>query len=320
MPEESTNQSQEKLPAIASIIREFFIDFLSSLVPGFLFTMFAIPLVLSTCVALSQGQFDWTTIRTGMGPYHAELWCLTLVLSYVLGCVFSKRDPKIPDQKSATHILKKDWASKDRAVIQGSEELDEKYRLFRYLDRFTWFHRYRVAKHLASGYGGQFPYSHLYEYLAARGLDHLAKRVPWRGQDPKIDPRSKMFINILKVRLQFSNQKECNEIIRNEAHIRMMSSVWYAALQLEQVYLVLLFLLLILSPLDNTAKSPGFKTTLILLVVLLAGAEWLRRMIITFLHYQRVREIVYVLETADTARRNGQANIFEGLEYSPPPQ
>lgn len=129
-----------------------------------------------------------------------------------------------------------------------------------------------------------------------------------------------MFINILKVRLQFSNQKECNEIIRNEAHIRMMSSVWYAALQLEQVYLVLLFLLLILSPFDNTTKSPEFRTTLILLVVLLAGAEWLRRMIITFLHYQRVREIVYVLETADTARRNGQANIFEGLEYSPPLQ
>jgi hypothetical protein len=302
---------------MASIIREFFIDFLSSLVPGFLFTMFAIPLVISTGVVLSRGQFAWNTIRAGMEPYQAEMVCLMFVLSYVLGSVFSRRDPKVPDQKSAAHILMKDWASRGRAVIQHRGRLVERNALCRYLSRLSWFRRYRMAKFLAEGEGGQFPYSHLYEYLAARGLKHLAEHVPWRGEDREIDARSKMFINILKVRLQFVNQKQCGEIIRNEAHIRMMSSVWYAALQLEYVYLVLLFLLLAFSPFNNTAKAPEFLPILILLVVLLGSAAWLRRSVIKFLHYQRVREIVYVLETAHTAWRNGQDNIFEGLQYAP---
>ncbi|MGB7547575.1 MAG: hypothetical protein WBM14_07495 [Terracidiphilus sp.] len=329
MPTESRtlNQSSgevspERLPAMASIIREFFIDFLSSLVPGFLFTMFAIPLLISSAVVLSRGGFAWDTIRTDIEPYHAELWCLILVVSYVLGSVYSRRDPKVPDQRSATHILWKDWDSRTRAVIQPSKgaNAEDYTQFYNPAGRVSWLKRYQMARRIAQGDGGQFPYSHLYEYLTARKLGHLAERVPWHGEDDKIDPRSKMFINILKVRLQFSNQKQCGEIIRNEAHIRMMSSVWYAALQLEQVYVVLLFLLLILSPFNQTAKTPGFKTILILLVVLLVAARWLRRSIIKFLHYQRVREIVYVLETAHTAWRNGHDNIFEGLKYSPPTQ
>ena len=325
MPEESRTPNQtssevpnERLPAMASIIREFFIDFLSSLVPGFLFTMFAIPVLISAAAVLSQGELAWDKIRTDIEPYHAELWCLTFVLSYVLGCVFSRRDPKVPDQKSAAYILRKDWSGRSRAVIQkkaSAEKKNEEY--YRHEEKFSWFKRYQAAKELAHGDGGQFPYSHLYEYLVARNLNHLAEHVPWRGNDPAIDARSKMFINILKVRLQFMNQKQCGEIIRNEAHIRMMSSVWYAALLLEQVYLVLLSVLLIASPFNGLMRMRGFWSILVLILVLLAAAEWLRRIIITFLHYQRVREIVYVLETAYTAWINGHRNIFYGLEYTP---
>jgi hypothetical protein len=310
------------LPVMAAIIREFFIDFLSSLVPGFLFTIFVIPLVIVTGTVVFQGEFAWSAIGAAADHYHPELWCLTLVLSYVLGSVFSRRDPKIPDRKSATYILWKDWASISRAVIQprGEKlEVREENFFFRFLARLVpSFGRWRMAMHLAEGDGAQFPYSHLFEYLSDRGLDHLAVRVPWHGNDPKINERSKMFINILKVRLQFANQKQCGDIVRNEAHIRMMSSVWYAALELEQVCVVLLLSLVMSYLFHHPKGAGGFGTLLVLLTLLLIAAEWLRLTIVRFLHYQRVREIVYVLETAHTAFRAGQKDIFEGLEYSGP--
>jgi len=184
------------------------------------------------------------------------------------------------------------------------------------------FGRRFEAWRLASGPGGQFPYSHLYEYLTTRELHHLAAHVPWRGSDKEIDARSKMFINVLKIRLQFHNQKRCGEIVRNEAHVRMMSSMWFAAKQLEWVLGVLLVLMAAVSLLRGGRILPPYPAgeTLLacLLLLFLIAAQWLCGSILKFLHYQRVREIVYVLETAHTAWRAGQKDMFEGLERKEP--
>ena len=56
----------------------------------------------------------------------------------------------------------------------------------------------------------------------------MAKIVPRKGEKG-LDHRTKMFLNILKIRLQLAAADKCGEIVRNEAHVRMMSSVWYAA-------------------------------------------------------------------------------------------
>jgi hypothetical protein len=66
---------------------------------------------------------------------------------------------------------------------------------------------------------------------------------------------------------------------------------------------------------DSGLPSPmGEAAIVVLLVVLLIAAQWLCWSILKFLHYQRVREIVYVLETAHTACEAGQNGIFDGLE------
>jgi hypothetical protein len=140
-------------------------------------------------------------------------------------------------------------------------------------------------------------------------LDHLAKRVPWQGNSETIEKRSKMFINILKIRLQHWNPRQCVEIVRNEAHIRMMSSVWYAARLLQQVSLVLLVVAAVLC----RWKEPALSEISLVVLTLFLGVEWLRRAITTFLHYQRVREIVFVLESAHVAWREGCSYIFEGF-------
>lgn len=320
MPESS--EGSDRLPVLASILREFIVEFLSSMIPGFLFTMLAAPLCIGTGVVLYPEGFAWKDIEIVIQAHNSGIICLVLVFSYVVGCIFSRRDPKIPDQKSAARILLKDWDDRERSVIQNCKGVQSKSEclLFRVAARISKrFARRLEARQLASGQGGQFPYSHLFEYLTARRLSHLAEHVPWHGSDGNIDARSKMFINILKIRLQFHYHKRCGEIVRNEAHVRMMSSMWFATKQLEWVLGVLLVLLVAVSRLrGESVLLPQFPANAALLCCLLLllfiAAQWLCGSILKFLHYQRVREIVYVLETAHTAWKSGQQDIFEGLE------
>ena len=305
--------SSEKSSTWAAITREFYVDLLGSLVPGLLFTLTAALPVWWTA------QFVWAAIlsvapattTTAAEPLKAveafriEFVCLGLVLSYVLGAVFYRRDPKLPDQRSAAFVLWQDRADLDRSVIQPPQGLKMDSRA--------------DAKSFAMSERGQFPYSHLHEYLDARGLKHLAELVPWRGKDTSTYRfRTKMFINLLKVRLQYTNPGKCSEIVRNEAHVRMMSSVWYAARALQWLCGTLAGLVL-LSLLSNPSlKSPDLWGILSFLAALLLAAFWLKRTIRRFFHYQRVREIVYVLETAYWASKT-HPSILDRLSEPRPP-
>ncbi|MDR1251375.1 MAG: hypothetical protein LBK62_04320, partial [Treponema sp.] len=75
-------------------------------------------------------------------------------------------------------------------------------------------------------------YSHLKRYLEIRNYTHLADHIPWEGNnedEKKVKHRSKMFINILKARIHRFAPEEMPGIEKNEAHIRLMNSLWYAA-------------------------------------------------------------------------------------------
>jgi hypothetical protein len=321
-PEDITAQG---LDLAASLIRELFVDLLGSLVPGFLFTMFAVPMVIWTgAVLLRQNLTGWKTLSDLFAVPGYVLFSLIIVISYVLGFVFSRRDPKVPDQKSLGHILRKDWANVSRAVVRPREQkhklqmselstAPEGGPLARKLHSFKVG---RFTRELARSEGGQFPYSHLREYLSGRGLDHLARHVPWSGDGKSIDKRSKLFINVLKIRLQYWNSRKCGEIVRNEAHVRMMSSVWYAAWLLQLVYGALIAALLIYNYYQDRWKIDDKAPWAIFVVlgVLLVAATAIRVAVVTFLHYQRVREIVYVLETAQASEWEGNKHIFEDFE------
>jgi hypothetical protein len=81
--------------------------------------------------------------------------------------------------------------------------------------------------------------SSLYEYLEKRGLTHLADIIKWRGYEKDTHSlRSKAFINILKIRLDFAFPEKCGTIIRNEAHVRLKSSLWYMLLALQWISMI----------------------------------------------------------------------------------
>jgi hypothetical protein len=94
----------------------------------------------------------------------------------------------------------------------------------------------------------QFPYSNLKNYLEARNFNHLFPYIKWDSRvilksgekntgeskrdevsEEKDKSRSKSFINQLKTRIHFFYPESTFNIIKNEAHIRLASSMWYAS-------------------------------------------------------------------------------------------
>lgn len=270
-------------------------------------------------------------IRESIEPFTLEILVLLVLLSYVIGHTFYRQDPKEADRRSFERlyphkrepILRWPWTRVEgsdqwkspivqrvvkRRHPQKLSEADEKKKQLE-LDRW-------VAENRASC---EFPYDHLYRYLEHRGLCHLLPLVPWGRPSAAEEEvarqariaRSKNFINILKIRLHFYFPDKCGAISRNEAHVRLMSSTWYMARQLA---LPVVTALTITSVGIAVAIDQGFVFARPALVALLAisalfaigvgfAASLAVKSIEKFLHYQRVREVVWVLETAYTAFR-----------------
>lgn len=126
-----------------------------------------------------------------------------------------------------------------------------------------------------------------------------------------------MFINLLKIRLHHDVPEKCAEITRNEAHVRMMSSVWYAARTLK--YLALTSIVpLMCGILPAIRRAPEFLGLVVATLVIAFGSFCLQLYIRKFFHYQRVREIVYVLETAHYASKDHPEILSFGNASDPP--
>ncbi|MFI5098016.1 MAG: hypothetical protein ACHQT6_08610 [Candidatus Acidiferrales bacterium] len=304
--------SENEYPKI-SLLTDFYIDFLGSLVPGLLAIVttatvlaWSANLLCHSIVfaylhsvagfeplampSLADQIGQWKDV--GLGPYGNI--GLLLVTAYVLGSIFYRQDPKVPDHKSARRIWRDPNLSREdreRLAVQPTSE---------------------QATDI-SEYDAQFPYFFLREYLEGRGLEHLVKWVSWSGRDRSTwKYRTKMVINTLKVRLQFLLPHRCKDIVRNEAHVRMATSIWYASRWIiitSSIALVMAGLstagAILLRGLTQTALNVlGFD------IFVLAFALFLKMKIERFIHYMRVREIVYVLEITDFASRNGYS-LFE---------
>lgn len=284
---------------LLSLIHEFYIDFLGSLVPGLFTTIVGVTVVawafLVVCNTiqniLNQTSLSLITLRDLMADLHWEIFIVIAVTSYIIGSIFFRRDPKVPDALSAKHIWKVS-SDEERKNLAVQEATDDRGRVY---------------------FDCQFPYLFIAEYLEARGLKHLASMVPWKGSDRKTHSlRSKMFINILKVRLHFVVPDKCSDIIRNEAHIRLATSVWFASAWLIKISLFALFLVVVSavalfihayrSSVDFvygcTLVPPETSLAFLVIVVVILVALVMQSEIQKFIHYMRVREIVYVLESA----------------------
>lgn len=327
--EPSDDLNAQGLELAATMIREVLVDFFGCLIPGFLFVMFAAPLVAWTeIMLLGQDPSRFRNVLTPAFIPSSIAFSLVMAVSYVLGFVFSRRELALPDRKSVRHILRKNWDDDWRAAVQEDKGSAGTSRDKQKRSLSQWLHILRKTREISKQPGAQFPYSHLHLYLEKRGFQDLARYVPWHSTDSasenrKKAHRSKHFINILKIRLQRWDSRKNVDIIRNEAHIRMMGSSWYAVRLLQTVYIVLLVLLTLAGWVQPSWKLPIHHlvvfplNTEVFIVTLLIAATWFRIAIVSFLHDQRLREIVFVLANADSAYKEGCSTIFEGF-WTPP--
>jgi hypothetical protein len=146
---------------------------------------------------------------------HFELGLFLLALSYVVGHIFYRRDPKTPDINSFLRLYH-DWETKP-----NKEETIEK--------------AFAVSENSIKKGDIEFPYDNMKYYLKYRGLTHLCDLVPWVPEEKPLEncntsntiKRSKHYINVLKIRMAYLIPRKCGNITRNEAHVRLMSSIWY---------------------------------------------------------------------------------------------
>jgi hypothetical protein len=136
-----------------------------------------------------------------------------------------------------------------------------------------------------------------------------------------------MFINALKIRIQLVAPRKCGEIVRNEAHVRMMSSVWFAARAIFGVlWASMIPVLLAIGrqvwfpahtgggvPLVEVLFSHDIVVYAAMASFAAASALWLRWHVESRFHYQRVKEIVYVFETAYCIAKMGRHELLENL-------
>lgn len=148
-------------------------------------------------------------------------------------------------------------------------------------------------------------------------------------EDPRLR-RSKVYINVLKIRLMQMYPERCKQMVRNEADVRLASGVWHAAGTLRFVAVAGLGAFLVafivqnryvpfrgsLSPTHWRLFLHDYFLGLAAAAVVLVLAVYFRTRIEQFLHYQRMREVVYVLDTAYAAFRSNPAHLvppFDGF-------
>jgi hypothetical protein len=312
-------------------VEEFLVDFLGGLIPGVLFFAAAavVAFPVMHAVLRQEGRTNHpdlegaalATIAATKDTPNA-LWfallVVVLLVSYVVGHLFYRHDPNGPDRRSFRWLARRRQYRDTDLSIQPIKrwlwlvfcpwKLDRKEALREELACENWEEC-------------QFPYPHYDEYLRKRGLNHL---LPWAVWTSEPAHRTKNYINRLKILLRQRHPDKCASIVRNEAHVRLATSTWYVSgilLVLSVAGLASLFILAIVSVRSHAnlllAVMLGeYLPALSCCLAVLLFALYARISIAQFLHYQRMREVYYVLETALTALHRAPGGPFPAKSHA----
>ncbi len=311
MDKPSRDNLSDNVGQIRFSVQDYWVDFLGGLLPGTLFIVAALfslappfYLLLTTITSdydRSISMLISRVLRATEGT-PSMVWLVVAsvltALAYVIGHIFYRRDPKDPNKCSLKYLVKQ-W-KKENPTKQCTEDVMK--------NEFACFPEDEC----------EFPYMYFNDYLKHRGLMHLSPFVKWKENQGY---RTKNYINLLKIRLRFLYPDRIRNIIRNEAHVRLASSVWYVAgavrwcaiLGLAIVFSA--FLLYLASLFYNQASGATneyiarYAGAIGGVALMLFGSWYLRTRVESFLHYQRQREVVHVLETAWVAFRRSPEEL-----------
>ena len=220
-----------------SIVQDFYLEFFGTLLPGVIAVTATILLGLGFYYFLSEDA-GFITFAARLVFCNWEVALLYLALSYAMGGIAYRRNPKAPDTISAYRQWKatKEGSSSEE-VGRLSVSFDASCVMPRGLVdivRYWWNREQWILRH--AGHNIDYPYPHMRQYLCCRGLAHLADYVPWCAGSGGMAFKeafekgkcSKHYVNIIKQRLRNSGRGTLIlDMVRNECNIRMLSSLWY---------------------------------------------------------------------------------------------
>lgn len=281
-------------------IGDYVLEFFGCLLPGFIFCSINFIITYALLSIVYTNKIDCEFLNTVMGncQFYAPIFIFSI--SYVVGHMFYRKDPKIPDTRSYKKIM-------TRKELESPNE------------RKKWieYHKKPSSVDLV-----EYPYNNMKTYYKKRGLGHLSDAFPnmmIRGH------RSKNWINVIKCRLRFAYPEKMRIIIKNEGHIRLMSSAWYGMqynIRLGWFYLAFLAFILFFKLIfkENWLQDLVLVNSLSFMAIAVPFSillSWVGQIVIcSFLHYMRVREITNILETAYAAKIiSGKKDkaLFNGL-------
>lgn len=165
---------------------------------------------------------------------------------------------------------------------------------------------------------GGFPYINYENYLFKRNLHNLAEMVNWNYREG----RTKNQINRYKIKIQLFCPDAYGVLNKNESHVRMASSSWFASEFLIKTNKILFFVFLVIvaftyilptifSIIHEMKSIEGMKwvyvfpfTTAVQMLLALFSPlcvncllKQFKSKIEDFIHYQRLREIYFALYT-----------------------
>ncbi len=200
-----------KPDTVVLVLQEMLIDIFGIMIPGFCYIVLTFVALVPPLIAMRTEVccgFQHTGFEDFLSKNAVVIFVTFVIFSFVAGHLLYRQNPKAPDQKSIDRC----WndIKKSGCVRVRRNECDE------------------------------FPYGHIKEYLEERGFDDLASLVPWTGADFQRDEndgareinarkRSKHFINTIKLSIKQRDSRMYFDIQRNEAHVRLISSVWYGS-------------------------------------------------------------------------------------------
>ena len=219
-----------------SAIQDFYLEFFGTLLPGVIGVSSIVALGLAVCMAVGSRPLVFQVCKTMATSW--EIGLLFLAFSYVIGAIAYRMTPKVPDTISSHRqwMATRNGTSKDE-VGRLSVTFDESKAIPRgWVERIRfWWNREQWILH----HGGDnidYPYPNMRQYLCCRGLDNLARYIPWCAGPGGYSFKdvfkkgicSKNYVNIIKQRLRNSGRKSLIlDMVRNECNIRMLSSIWY---------------------------------------------------------------------------------------------
>lgn len=320
------------LDNVAAFFQGFYAEFFGTFIPGFIavVSVFSLCLISSVYLGLIRGisgvqEFVALLFASDNSVSLLSSWAVFGVVcafSYAVGAIIYRRAPKVPDA-IASYRQWRETAEPERkslAVDFARLTNDKQPRV----GVAGWPFWKGEAIRAKFGSAMDYPYPHLRQFLATRGHIDLLKYVPWcgdYGMPGKIEKRSKTQINIIKQRIiSMGNNSLSRDLIRNESHIRLLNSLWYIFRFLQAVSLlfILIQIFLILSyMLCIVVDTSGISITislvevrkycspvpLIVYVIAFSAVWFMKRSIVKCFHYVRTRELVMVLNAAETVRK-----------------